>query len=149
LAGIKVSGVSKTLDRLVTLDDISLALDCHEFAVILGPSGCGKSTLLNIIAGLIKPDQGRIELSGRDWTGCTGRISYMQQKDLLRPSRDILDNVCIPLILKGQTKGQAHAMARAHLQDFGLAGFEKYYPRQLSGGHAAAGGAPAHLSVHQ
>ncbi|MCX5780722.1 MAG: hypothetical protein NTV45_07895 [Firmicutes bacterium] len=60
---------------------------------------------MNIIVGLIKPDQGRMELCGRDWTGCTGRISYMQQKDLLLPSRDILDNVCIPLILKGQTKG--------------------------------------------
>jgi len=134
LAGIRVCQVSKTLDRVLTLSNISLSLDCHEFAVILGPSGCGKSTLLNIISGLIVPDQGRIEIGGEDWTGRTGRISYMQQKDLLLPSRDILDNVCIPLILKGIDKKEAHATAHMYLKDFGLEGFEKYYPRQLSGG---------------
>jgi ABC-type nitrate/sulfonate/bicarbonate transport system ATPase subunit len=134
VAAIKVSGVSKTLDQVLTLADISLAIDCHEFAVILGPSGCGKSTLLNIIAGLIKPDRGRIELGGKDWTGKTGRVSYMQQKDLLLPWRDVLDNVCIPLLLKGMDKGKAYDMARSYLKDFGLDGFEKYYPRQLSGG---------------
>jgi ABC-type nitrate/sulfonate/bicarbonate transport system ATPase subunit len=134
VAGIRVCQVTKTLDRVLTLSNISLSLDCHEFAVILGPSGCGKSTLLNIIAGLIVPDQGRIEIGGIDWTGRTGRASYMQQKDLLLPSRDILNNVCIPLILKGTDKQEAYATARLYLKDFGLDGFEKYYPRQLSGG---------------
>lgn len=134
MSGIRVCQVSKTLDRIATLDNISLGLECHEFAVILGPSGCGKSTLLNIVAGLIRPDQGRIEIGGEDWTGRTGRASYMQQKDLLLPSRDILDNVCIPLVLKGTDKKKAHATARMYLKDFGLDGFEKYYPRQLSGG---------------
>lgn len=134
MSAIKVSGVSKTLDQIKTLADISMAIECHEFAVILGPSGCGKSTLLNIIAGLIKPDQGQIELGGKDWTGRTGRVSYMQQKDLLLPWRDILYNVCIPLFLKGMDKEEARAMARTYLQDFGLEGFEHYYPRQLSGG---------------
>ncbi len=134
MAGIKVCQVSKTLDRVLTLSNISLSLECHEFAVILGPSGCGKSTLLNIVAGLILPDQGKIEIGGIDWTGRTGRISYMQQKDLLLPSRDILNNVCIPLILKGMDKHAAYATACIYLKDFGLDGFEKYYPRQLSGG---------------
>lgn len=119
---------------MATLSNISLNLECHEFAVILGPSGCGKSTLLNIIAGLMKPDQGKVELGGKDWTGRTGRASYMQQKDLLLPSRDIMDNVCIPLILKGISVKEAHAAASVYLKDFGLDGFEKYYPRQLSGG---------------
>lgn len=134
MAGIRVCQVNKTLDRVLTLSNISLCLECHEFVVILGPSGCGKSTLLNIIAGLIVPDQGRIEIGGIDWTGRTGRISYMQQKDLLLPSRDILNNVCIPLILKGMDKQAAYATANMYLKDFGLDGFEKYYPRQLSGG---------------
>lgn len=134
MSGVKVSQVSKTLDRVATLSNVSLNLECHEFAVILGPSGCGKSTLLNIIAGLMKPDQGKVELGGEDWTGRTGRASYMQQKDLLLPSRDILDNVCIPLLLKGVSTKEAHATARVYLKDFGLDGFENYYPRQLSGG---------------
>jgi len=134
VAGINVCNVSKTLDRVFTLSNISLSVDCHEFAVILGPSGCGKSTLLNIVSGLIIPDQGRIEIGNEDWTGRTGRVSYMQQKDLLLPSRNILDNVCIPLLLKGAEKREAHNKARVYLKDFGLDGFEKYYPRQLSGG---------------
>lgn len=134
MSAIKVTGVSKTMEELKTLDNISLAVDCQEFGAILGPSGCGKSTLLNIIAGLLKPDQGRIELGGVDWTGRTGRVSYMQQKDLLLPWKNILDNVCIPLTLRGVGRREAHATARTYLQDFGLDGFEEYYPRQLSGG---------------
>jgi len=134
LAGIKVCNVSKILDGVLTLSNISLSVECHEFAVIIGPSGCGKSTLLNIISGLLVPDQGRIEIGSEDWTGRTGRISYMQQKDLLLPSRNVMDNVCIPLLLKGIDKRQAYETARAYLRDFGLDGFEKYYPRQLSGG---------------
>jgi ABC-type nitrate/sulfonate/bicarbonate transport system ATPase subunit len=126
--------VSKILDGVLTLSNISLSVECHEFAVIIGPSGCGKSTLLNIISGLLVPDQGRIEIGSEDWTGRTGRISYMQQKDLLLPSRNVMDNVCIPLLLKGIDKRQAYETARAYLRDFGLDGFEKYYPRQLSGG---------------
>jgi ABC-type nitrate/sulfonate/bicarbonate transport system ATPase subunit len=134
LAGIKVCNVSKTLQDIFTLNDISLQVRENEFVVILGPSGCGKSTLLNIIAGLIVPDQGRVEIGGEDWTGRTGRISYMQQKDLLLPSQNILDNVSIPLVLKGLERKQARQQARQYMEEFGLAGFEKYYPRQLSGG---------------
>ncbi len=111
-----------------------MQLDQDEFVVIIGPSGCGKSTLFNIIAGLIEPDQGTIWIDGQDWTGKTGRISYMQQKDLLLPSRNILDNVCIPLLLKGMSKKKAREEAVTYLQDFGLEGFANYYPQQLSGG---------------
>lgn len=134
MVGINVCNVSKSLDKLFTLDDISLTVDCQEFVVILGPSGCGKSTLLNIISGLITPDKGRIELGGEDWTGRTGRISYMQQKDLLLPHKNIINNVCIPLLIKGMPKKDAHQYALKYLQDFGLNGFENYYPQQLSGG---------------
>ncbi len=131
---VKICDISKSMDQLFTLDNISFTVDNHEFAVILGTSGCGKSTLLNIIAGLIPPDQGRIEIDGEDWTGRTGRISYMQQKSLLLPHKDILNNVAIPLLLKGMAKKNAHEIARLHLKDFGLEGFENYYPQQLSGG---------------
>lgn len=131
---IEVRDVSKTLDQVHTLDQVSLQLKEGEFVVVIGPSGCGKSTLFNIVAGLISPDQGTVLIDNRDWTGKTGRISYMQQKDLLLPSRTILDNVCIPLLLKGVPKNEARRQAAACLEDFGLKGFEKHYPRQLSGG---------------
>ncbi|MFY9323276.1 MAG: ABC transporter ATP-binding protein [Syntrophomonadaceae bacterium] len=131
---LQIHRVSKTLGRVHTLDNISLSVNQHESVVIMGPSGCGKSTLLNIVAGLISPDKGQILIDGQDWTGKTGRVSYMQQKDLLLPSRAILDNVAIPLILKGTPKKQARHIARQHLEEFGLSDFSGYYPRQLSGG---------------
>ena len=134
VAKLEVVNVSKTLEGLHTLDNISLKLREQEFAVILGPSGCGKSTLLNIIAGLLKPDQGCVRIDGEDWSGRTARVSYMQQKDLLLPWKNILDNVSIPLLLKGFKKNQARDTAWNYLQDFGLQDFAAYYPRQLSGG---------------
>ncbi len=131
---LSVQEISQTLGRVFTLDDISLQLAKGEFVVIIGPSGCGKSTLFNIIAGLMEPDRGTVWIDGQDWTGKTGRISYMQQKDLLLPSRNILDNVSIPLRLKGVSRAEARRQAESYLSDFGLAGFGRYYPRQLSGG---------------
>ncbi|HZK86413.1 MAG TPA: ABC transporter ATP-binding protein [Syntrophomonas sp.] len=129
-----VKELHKTLDQVYTLDNISLHLKEGEFVVIIGPSGCGKSTLFNIISGLMEPDQGNVWIDDQNWTGKTGRISYMQQKDLLLPSRSILDNVSIPLILQGMPKHMARLKAEGFLEDFGLTGFENYYPRQLSGG---------------
>jgi len=131
---LAISEVSKTLDKIHTLDNISLTVKEQEFVAVLGPSGCGKSTLLNIVSGLITPNHGHILIGGEDWTGRTGRVSYMQQNDLLLPSRSILDNVIIPLLLKGIRKNQARDMAQSLFADFGLQGFECYYPAQLSGG---------------
>lgn len=134
MAKLEVVNVSKTLEGLHTLDNVNIELRGQEFVVILGPSGCGKSTLLNIIAGLIKPDQGCVYIDGEDWSGRTARVSYMQQKDLLLPWKNILDNVSIPLLLKGINKNEARDTAWHYLQDFGLQDFAAYYPRQLSGG---------------
>lgn len=134
MAEIRIEHVSKTLDNIHTLDDISLIINENEFVVILGPSGCGKSTLFNIISGLITPDQGKIKINGEDWTGLTGRVGYMQQKDLLLPSRNIMDNVSIPLLLKGMKAKKARKMVSSYLKDFGLDSFARHYPRQLSGG---------------
>jgi ABC-type nitrate/sulfonate/bicarbonate transport system ATPase subunit len=134
LAKLEVVNVSKTLEGLPTLDNVSIELRDQEFVVILGPSGCGKSTLLNIISGLIKPDQGYIYIDGENWSGRTARVSYMQQKDLLLPWKNVLDNVSIPLLLKGINKKNARSTALQYLQDFGLQDFADYYPRQLSGG---------------
>lgn len=131
---LEVRGVNKTLEGIKTIDNLSLELGDDEVMVMLGPSGCGKSTLLHIIAGLIRPDRGQIIIDGVDHTGQTGRVSYMQQKDLLLDSRTIIDNVSLPLVLRGVPKKQARQQAQAHLRDFGLTGFAGYYPRQLSGG---------------
>ena len=118
----------------MTLKEINMSVEDNSLVGILGPSGCGKTTLFNIISGLIHPDAGQILIDDTDVTGQTGRVGYMQQKDLLLPSRNVLDNICIPLLLKGRPLKEARKEAARHLKNFGLNGFQNYYPFQLSGG---------------
>ncbi len=134
MSAVVVKNISKTFGDLHTLDDISIHLKENELVVLLGPSGCGKSTLFHIIAGLTKPDSGSVYIDGENWTGKTGRVGYMQQKDLLLPSKNILTNVAIPLLLRKVSPKSAYALAKKHFRNFGLEGFEQHYPRQLSGG---------------
>ncbi len=131
---IEALNIKKSFAGLDTLKDISLSLEENKFVSILGPSGCGKSTLFDIISGLEKPDMGSVLIEGKNYTGRTGRVSYMHQKDLLLPWKTVLDNCCIPLIIKGLNLKQAREKAECYFSLFGLLGFEKYYPGQLSGG---------------
>lgn len=131
---IVVEKVVKSFGGFLTLNGIDLKVENGSFVGILGPSGCGKSTFLHIMAGLLQPDEGRVYVDGEDFTGKPGRASYMQQKDLLLPSRTVLDNVIVPLVLKGMPKKKARRLAFGYLEQFGLKGFENHYPRQLSGG---------------
>lgn len=131
---IVASRIKKSLGGLLTLKDISIKVHSGSVTGILGPSGCGKTTLFNIISGLLMPDSGNVTLGGRDVTGQTGWASYMQQKDLLLPSRTVVDNAIIPLLIKGVPCQEARKTAREHLSHFGLDGFGDYYPAQLSGG---------------
>jgi ABC-type nitrate/sulfonate/bicarbonate transport system ATPase subunit len=94
----------------------------------------GKTTLFNVLAGVDRPGGGRIFLAGEDITGVSGRVSYMMQKDLLLEYRTVLDNVILPLLIRGQRKGEAREYGASFFPQFGLGGYEKKYPRQLSGG---------------
>lgn len=116
------------------LEDISLALQKGELVSLLGVSGAGKTTLFNVISGLHRPEAGQVFLNGEDVTGRPGRISYMLQKDLLLPYRTVVDNVALPLIVKGTPKKEARACAGDLFAQFGLDGTQKKYPHQLSGG---------------
>ena len=131
---IKAINIKKSFGQLHTIDDISLTLEENQFISILGPSGCGKSTLFSIIAGLIEADQGNIFIDGENFNKKTGRVSYMHQKDLLLPWKNILENVSLPLLLKGDSKVNAERKAIEYFHLFGLDGFEENYPSQLSGG---------------
>jgi ABC-type nitrate/sulfonate/bicarbonate transport system ATPase subunit len=131
---LEVKDIRKSYPGLPTIRDISLSLGKNQFVSILGPSGCGKSTLFNMISGLEEPDSGRVIIEGKDYNGKTGRVSYMHQKDLLLPWKNVLGNVCLPLYIKGVKRDRAHEKAMMHLPDFGLGGFEEKYPYQLSGG---------------
>lgn len=131
---LEVRNISKSFDGKPVLQDISIELNRGELVCLLGVSGGGKTTLFNVISGLMKPDRGQVLLDGVDITGQPGQISYMLQKDLLLPYRTIVDNVALPLLLKGQSKQEARLRASAMFREFGLEGTQKKYPAQLSGG---------------
>lgn len=131
---LEVKGVSKSFDGEEIIRDISLELKEGEIVSLLGVSGGGKTTLFNMIAGLSIPDEGKIYLEGQDITGKPGNISYMLQKDLLLPYRTIVDNVALPLIIRGMKKQEAREKAASYFEEFGLEGAEKKYPAEISGG---------------
>ncbi len=116
------------------LEDVSFSVGQQEFVTIVGPSGSGKSTLLNLIVGLLEPDAGEICLDGQHCNERLGRVGYMPQRDLLLPWRSVLDNVIVPLELRGEPAARARGEARQMLPLFGLDGFADAYPAALSGG---------------
>jgi len=112
----------------VALGDVALDILEHEFLSLLGPSGCGKSTLLRLIAGLGDPSGGAIAWRGQP------SLSFVFQEPTLMPWATALSNVMLPLRLAGVSGDERRARATAALAQVGLAGFEKSYPRELSGG---------------
>lgn len=100
----------------------------------MGPSGCGKSTLLRLLAGLIAPTAGTLSIEGAAPGRLLGATGYMPQRDLLMPWRNVLDNATVALEFRGVPRRQAREQARGMLPTFGLAGFERAYPAELSGG---------------
>ena len=134
MAVLKAKAITKSYEGQNVIQDVSLTVGEGELVALLGVSGVGKTTLFNVLSGLERPDGGEVELDGESVTGCPGRVSYMLQKDLLLPHKKILDNVALPLILKGESKKAAQARATEYFPVFGLEGTEGKYPAQLSGG---------------
>ena len=128
---VSVSGLSIAFGATRALDRVSLTVNDGEFVSIVGPSGCGKSTMLNVIAGLLAPAEGSTHVAGIDGNGAGSRIGYMFQKDTLLPWATALENICLPMDVKGARDWHK---ARALMQLVDLTGFEAHYPRQLSGG---------------
>ena len=131
---LKAEKINKSFDDNVVLKDACITLNEGEIVGLLGVSGSGKSTLLNILSGIIFPDSGRVLLKGEDVTSKPGKISYMLQKDLLLPYRTVVDNVALPLIIKGMPKKEAREKAASYFAQFGIDGTQKKYPNKLSGG---------------
>ena len=118
----------------VVAQDISIELQPGTITCLVGRSGCGKTTLLHALAGLLQPQEGRVLLHGSDVTGHPGHIGYMLQKDLLIPSKRIVDNVALPLELKGVSRSEARARAQEMLERGGLERVAQSWPHELSGG---------------
>jgi ABC-type nitrate/sulfonate/bicarbonate transport system ATPase subunit len=121
--------------RITALADLSLAAQEREVLGVVGPSGCGKSTLLELIAGLQQPSSGDVSVDGR--TGANERLercALMPQRDLLFPWRSALDNAGLALELAGARRAEARRRVQPLFERFGLAGFERARPYELSGG---------------
>lgn len=121
-------------DEIVVLDGVSLAVDAGQFVSIVGPSGCGKSTLLRIVAGVVRPNAGEVFVDGRDVAGRPGAVAFQPQRDLLLPWRRTIGNAILGAEVNGVPHAEAVAAALRQLERFGLAGFERSWPAELSGG---------------
>jgi ABC-type nitrate/sulfonate/bicarbonate transport system ATPase subunit len=139
-ARLRAVGLGKRFgagDRAVqALEGLDLEVGDEEFVSVIGPSGCGKSTLFNILAGLEEPSAGALELDGArsGASGLLGRVGYMPQRDLLMPWRTILDNTILGLEVAGVGRAEARRQALELFPAFGLSGFERRRPGELSGG---------------
>jgi NitT/TauT family transport system ATP-binding protein len=116
------------------LASIDITAEPGQFVAIVGPSGCGKTTLLRLVAGLLDPRSGSINLDGRSIAQSRRQVGVVFQNDRLLPWRRVLDNVAVVLRARGQSGKQAVKRAREQLGIVGLSAAETLYPHQLSGG---------------
>jgi len=116
------------------LDNLTTTLGEGEFLSIVGPSGCGKSTLLKIVAGLIRPSGGRVELAGDEIRGPRADVGIVFQQPTLLPWQSVLDNVLLPIRTLGLNYAKGRERAEDLLKLVGLSDFARFYPRELSGG---------------
>jgi NitT/TauT family transport system ATP-binding protein len=119
---------------VVALDGVDLTVQTQEFLCILGPSGCGKTTLLKAIMGLVAPDAGDLRIDGRPALAPGPDRAMVFQNFALLPWADVITNIAFGLDLRGVPKAEREQKAREWIRAVGLEGFERHYPRQLSGG---------------
>ena len=131
---LSVRGVERRFDKTLALQATDLEVAENDFITILGPSGCGKSTLLRIVAGLDTQTAGEVLLDGRRIEGPGADRGMVFQSYTLFPWLTVLDNVCFGLVERGLPRAQQLDIAHDFLGKVGLKGFDKHFPKQLSGG---------------
>lgn len=140
---LEIDSLSRSFNGRRVLAEVSLRLAPGEYVAIVGESGVGKSTLLNLIAGLDRPDAGRVALDGCDYAaldedGLTrlrrDRLGFVFQAFHVLPHLTVLQNVALPLWLQGVDNAAAEMPARALLEAVGLGERAGSWPRELSGG---------------
>ena len=134
-AGVAVRGLDHAYGELRTIEGLDLVAPAHRVLGIVGPSGCGKSTLLELIAGLQEPTAGEIEVGGAvEGADRLARCAFMPQRDLLLPWLPAIDNAALALRNRGVGRAEARREAGRLFERFGLTGFERAAPTELSGG---------------
>ncbi|MFP5070560.1 ABC transporter ATP-binding protein [Pseudonocardia nantongensis] len=131
---VAVHDLAVRYGALEVLSEVSLSVAPGEFVSIVGPSGCGKSTLFETLVGIGDGATvtGTVEVDGGPARGAP--FGYMPQQDLLFPWRTVLDNTTLGMEVAGVSRREARERARALFEPFGLAGFERSRPAELSGG---------------
>ncbi len=132
---LSIRGLGHSYGPLRTIDRLDLAVPGHGVLGLVGPSGCGKSTLLELVSGLQEPGEGEIVLGeAADANGRLARCAYMPQRDLLLPWLSAIDNAALALRNRGVRRGEARRETARLFERFGLGGFERSSPAELSGG---------------
>lgn len=131
---LELLNLAKRFDGLDVLADISFHVRAGEFVSILGPSGAGKSTIFKLLTGGINADGGEILFDGAPLAMGKKPFAFMPQHDALMPWRRILDNTTLGLEVQGISRKEARGRVAPLFAEFGLDGFERHYPAQLSGG---------------
>ena len=131
---VSTRNISKNFGEVEALNDLSLEFPLGQLTSLLGPSGCGKTTLLKIIAGLLEPTSGEVEVNGQKVTGPGPDRAFVFQDFALLPWASVIRNVAFGLELRGVARSEREAVAESYIKQVGLAGFENAYPHELSGG---------------
>jgi putative ABC transport system ATP-binding protein len=144
---VQCRGVTKEFgtgeSKVVALRGVDMAIPAGEMALLVGPSGCGKTTLISIVAGLLDPTTGEVEVLGTNLTHLTGRskvrfrgvnIGFVFQQYNLLPALTAAENAAIPLLIAGQRRSEAVRKATEVLESVGLGPKAKILPAELSGG---------------
>lgn len=138
-AAVTIEGVSKSYevrdgDDVLALERVDLDIAAGSFVAVVGPSGCGKSTLLSLLAGLMPVSSGRVGIDGERVAKPHPKVGMVFQSDLLLYWRTILENVLLPIEIKGMDRVVYRQRARDLLAQVGLQGCDNMYPSELSGG---------------
>ncbi|WP_163071041.1 ABC transporter ATP-binding protein [Priestia flexa] len=138
MSGLQITNVHHvyvTMKSATTaLENINLSIKEGEFISFLGPSGCGKTTLLSILAGLIKPTSGEVNIKNKLVQEPTAEVGYMLQQDYLFPWKTIKDNILLGLTIQRNLTKEHEQRALMLLEGMGLKSVSDFFPHQLSGG---------------
>jgi NitT/TauT family transport system ATP-binding protein len=135
MTAVQVTELVKDFDGGVrALDGVTFDVPKGELTSIIGPSGCGKTTTLKVVAGLVEPTSGAVEINGVPVTAPGPDRAFVFQDFALMPWATVLRNAAFGLELRGVARKEREDTAREYVQKVGLSGFEDAYPHQLSGG---------------
>ncbi|MGB7320393.1 MAG: ABC transporter ATP-binding protein [Albidovulum sp.] len=146
-SAVSARNISKNYGDVEALQNLSLEFPRGQLTSLLGPSGCGKTTLLKIIAGLLEPTSGEVEVNGKKVTGPGPDRAFVFQDFALLPWATVIRNVAFGLEMRGVATSEREDIAAKYIKEVGLAGFEQSYPHELSGGMRQRVGLARALSV--